>query len=110
MILLLTFSFLAGIVTILSPCILPILPIVLSSTLTHSKKRPLGIVLGFVLSFTFFTLFLTSIVKLFGISADTLRFLSVIVILFFGLSLIVPQFQKYFELLFNRLGPLFPRK
>lgn len=40
MLLLLGFAFLAGIVTILSPCILPVLPVVLSSGVTGGKKRP----------------------------------------------------------------------
>ena len=60
MILLILFSFLAGVVTILSPCILPVLPIILSSSIggkDTGKSRPLGVVTGFIASFTFFTLF-----------------------------------------------------
>jgi cytochrome c biogenesis protein CcdA/thiol-disulfide isomerase/thioredoxin len=109
MILLLGFSFLAGIVTILSPCILPILPIVLSSSVSKGKKRPLGIVTGFILSFTFFTLFLTSIVRLFSIPADTLRIFSVFVILLFGLSLFSSRFQKLLEQLFSKLSKYVPK-
>src|SRR5437667_51456 len=56
MILLLGFAFLAGIVTILSPCILPILPIVLSGSVGRGKRKPLGIILGFIFSFTLLTL------------------------------------------------------
>ncbi len=63
MILLILFSFIAGIVTVLSPCILPVLPIVLSGSVTGGKQRPFGIMTGFVLSFTFFTLFLSGIVQ-----------------------------------------------
>jgi cytochrome c biogenesis protein CcdA/thiol-disulfide isomerase/thioredoxin len=108
MILLIVFAFLGGIVTILSPCILPVLPIVLSSSLTGGKKRPFGIITGFILSFTFFTLFLTSLVKAFGISADVLRNISVVIIALFGLSLLVPQFQAQMEKLFSRLANLVP--
>ena len=75
MIALAVFAFIAGIVTILSPCILPILPVILSSSVdTSGKKRPFGIVLGFILSFTFFTLFLSTIVKISGIPSDFLRY------------------------------------
>ncbi len=104
------FAFLAGIVTILSPCILPILPVILATSVTdeNSKKRPYGIVVGFILSFTFFTLFLSSIVKLFGIDAETLRNFSVIVIALFGLSLIIPRFQLMMEGLFARLANFMP--
>src|SRR3989344_7372497 len=103
MIILISFAFLAGIITILSPCILPILPIVLSGTI-GSKRKPLGIVIGFILSFTLFTLFLSALVKATGISADTLRSLSIIIILFFGISLLLPQVQVFLEKLFSRLS------
>ncbi len=106
MIILIAFAFLAGIITILSPCILPILPIVLSGSF-GSKRKPLGIVLGFILSFTLFTLFLSAIVKATGISADALRSLSVIIILIFGISLILPNFQVFMERLFSRLSTKF---
>ncbi|TSC87713.1 MAG: hypothetical protein G01um101416_393 [Microgenomates group bacterium Gr01-1014_16] len=103
MILLIFFAFLAGFVTILSPCILPVLPVVLSGSVGGGKRRPFGIVAGFVASFTFFTLFLSFLVKATGISADSLRLLSVIVIFSFGLSLILPGFQAFIEKLFARL-------
>lgn len=107
MFLLIIFSFLAGLVTILSPCILPLLPIILSSA-SGSKQRPLGVITGFVASFTFFTLFLASIVKFSGVSADSLRFLSVVVLMVFGLSLLVPAIQIKLELLFSKLANLTP--
>lgn len=108
MIFLLFFAFLGGIVTILSPCILPVLPIVLSGTLTGGKKKPLGVVTGFILSFTFFTLFLTTIVKATGVSADALRTISVLVIGTFGISLLLPKFQVTMEKLFSRLASIVP--
>ena len=107
MILLLGFAFLAGIVTILSPCILPVLPIVLSGGVSGGKRRPLGIVTGFIASFTFFTLFLTAIVRLTGISPDVLRSISVVIIISFGLNLIVPKFQTVFEQVIGKLSNLF---
>ena len=106
---LLIFAFLAGIVTILSPCILPILPIVLSGTVSGDKKRPYGIILGFILSFTFFTLFLTTIVRLTGIPTNTLRIIAGIVLMLFGLSLLVPAFQTYIEKLFTKLSVFAPK-
>jgi len=112
MILLIAFAFLAGIVTILSPCILPILPIILSSTIGGreiGKSRPFGVVIGFVLSFTFFTLFLSTIVRLSGISADALRLVSVFVIAGFGLSFLIPRFQLLLEQLFSKLAGFVPQ-
>ena len=112
MILLLLFAFLAGIVTILSPCILPILPIVLSSSIGDKKtnmSRPIGVVFGFVASFSFFTLFLSSIVQFTGIPAGSLRLVSVLIIAMLGVSMLIPQFQLLTEKLFSRLISLLPR-
>ncbi|MEK7111092.1 MAG: cytochrome c biogenesis protein DipZ [Patescibacteria group bacterium] len=111
MILLVAFAFLAGVITVLSPCILPILPIILTSSIggqNTGKSRPLGVVTGFVLSFTFFTLFLSTIVRLSGIPADTLRFVSVFVIAGFGMSLLIPRFQVLVEQLFSKLAGFMP--
>jgi cytochrome c biogenesis protein CcdA/thiol-disulfide isomerase/thioredoxin len=108
MLLLILFAFLAGIVTILSPCILPILPIVLSSSVGGGKKRPIGIIIGFILSFTFFTLFLSSIVNALHIPADSLRIFSVVVIALFGASLLIPQVQVMIERVFSRLSGVLP--
>ena len=118
MILLIAFAFLAGIVTVLSPCILPILPIVLSSTIGGffdsaqdkrvDRARPLGVVLGFILSFTFFTLFLSTIVSFSHIPAESLRLFSVIVIAVFGVSFLIPQFQFLLEKLFSKLAGFVP--
>ncbi|RJR28218.1 cytochrome c biogenesis protein DipZ [Candidatus Microgenomates bacterium] len=109
MLILVVFAFIAGIVTVLSPCILPILPIVLSGSLVSGKKRPYGIVTGFVLSFTFFTLFLSTIVRATGINADSLRLVSVIIVAMFGASLLVPKFQELSEKLFARLSNFAPK-
>ncbi len=109
MIILIFFAFLGGIVTILSPCILPILPIVLSSSVIGGKKRPLGVVTGFILSFTFFTLFLSAIVRATGLSADSLRLVAVAVITIFGLSLIVPALQQRMEALFTKFAQTGPK-
>lgn len=100
MLILILFAFIAGIVTVLSPCILPVLPIVLSGSVGEGKRRPLGVVAGFILSFTFFTLFLSSLVQWTGVSADALRAFSVVVIILFGASLLFPQAQAMLEKLF----------
>jgi cytochrome c biogenesis protein CcdA len=111
MIILLLFAFLAGIVTILSPCILPILPIVLSTSVTGDRTdhtHPLGVIVGFVGSFTLFTLFLTTLVNLFHLPSDSLRLASIIIVFVFGISLLIPQFQRLLEQLFSRLTALIP--
>lgn len=110
MIILILFAFLGGVVTILSPCILPILPIVLSGSITGGKRRPLGVVTGFIASFTFFTLFLSAIVKTTGLSADNLRLVAVLVITLFGLSLVIPTLQERMGKIFSRLAQMGSRQ
>ncbi|HSW90088.1 MAG TPA: cytochrome c biogenesis protein DipZ [Patescibacteria group bacterium] len=96
MLLLILFSFLAGLATALSPCVLPVLPAILSAGLSGSKKHSLAIIIGLVVSFSFFTLFLTTIVKLLGIDPNILRFVSIAIIAVFGLILIFPKFSDWF--------------
>jgi cytochrome c biogenesis protein CcdA/thiol-disulfide isomerase/thioredoxin len=94
---LLAFAFVSGIVTILSPCILPVLPVVLSGSTGSGRSRPVGVIIGFVSGFTFFTLALSSLVRALGIPPDALRIAAVVFIVLFGLVLVVPVLRNLFE-------------
>src|SRR3990172_735283 len=96
MFLLILFAFLAGFVTILSPCILSIAPILLTAGANHNHHKPLGIITGLIISFSFFTLALSAIVQATGISPDIFRYIALCVIIFFGLTMIVPSFENAF--------------
>src|SRR3972149_8545498 len=111
MLILIFFAFFGGIVTILSPCILPVLPIVLSGSVTGGKGRPWGVITGFIVSFTFFTLFLATLVQATGVSADTMRTVSVFIIFAFGMALVIPKFRKFTEQAFSKLASgILPKK
>jgi len=104
MILLLGFSFLAGLVTMLTPCMWPMLPIVLSSTVKgKDHRRPLGIVIGVMASFAIFTLSVSYLVRLFHIDPNIFRLLAVVVIIFLGLSLLIPLLTRVTEGLVSKL-------
>ncbi len=108
MLLLLGFAFLAGLVTILAPCIWPVLPIVLSSSLaSKGHQRPLGITLGIMLSFTIFTLSVSFLIRMFHIDPNILRIIAVIVIAFLGITMLVPALNGKFEVMVSRLAGLF---
>src|SRR5438105_679069 len=49
-------AFAEGVITVFTPCILPVLPIILATATTGSKRRPYAIVAGLVTTFTLFTL------------------------------------------------------
>ena len=98
MIILLIFAFFAGFITILSPCILSIAPILLAASAEESRYKPLGIIAGLIISFSFFTLSLTAIVQATGISPDIFRSIALGMIIFFGLTMIIPFFENTFAL------------
>lgn len=100
---LVAFAFISGIITILSPCILPVLPIVLSGGVGGGRRRPYGIVSAFVASFTLFTLALSTIVDALGIPAGALRLVSVIILVLFGLVMLLPVLRDRFERAASRL-------
>ena len=104
---LILFSFISGLVSILAPCIWPLLPIVLSSSASGGKKKPLGIVLGIVTSFTLITLSISYIIKIFHFDAEILRFFAVFVIGILGLSLIIPSFGAKLEFLVSIISSKF---
>jgi len=81
-------AFLEGLGLILSPCILPILPIVLAAGVEGGRRRPYGIILGFVFAFTALSLLSRVLIQIFGIDTETLRMVSIIVLMIFGLILI----------------------
>lgn len=105
MIILLAFAFLSGLVTILAPCIWPLLPIILSSSVAGGggHRRPLGITLGVMLSFTIFTLSVSYLVKLFNFDPNVLRIAAVVIIGFLGFCMIVPGFNTILELGISKL-------
>ena len=96
----------AGIFTVLSPCVLPVLPVIFSAGMGHGKWNPLGVVLGLVGSFSFFTLALTAIVTSFVISADLLRTVAIWIIISFGIIMIFPKLSDWFARLTTPLADL----
>jgi cytochrome c biogenesis protein CcdA/thiol-disulfide isomerase/thioredoxin len=97
MVLLLLISFVSGFVTILAPCIWPLLPIVLSSSINGNKSKSLGITLGILITFGFFTLSVSYLVFLFKFDPGVLRLMAALVIGFFGLTLAFPYLTKILE-------------
>ena len=96
MLILILFAFLAGIATVLSPCVIPVLPALLSASGGKGRARPFGVILGLVVSFVFFTLALTAIIKATGISPNILRYIAIGLIALFGLFMIFPKLGDWF--------------
>ncbi len=75
------FAFVAGAGTALSPCVLPVLPAVLSAGITGGRRRPLGVVVGLAASFTFATVALVYVIEALGLPDDFLRTLAIVTLL-----------------------------
>src|SRR5690242_18284430 len=93
----LVLAFLEGFALIISPCILPILPIILAGSLSGSKTRPLGIILGFILSFALFTFFSRALVTHTGLDLNLIRHLSYALLLLFGCIMISTTLTEKFS-------------
>lgn len=97
-------AFLEGLALIVSPCILPILPILLSSTITGGKRRPLGIIIGFSLTFAVFTLLSHFLVAHLKINLDLIRDIAFILILLFGIVMVSDYLTEKFNLFTQKLA------
>jgi cytochrome c biogenesis protein CcdA/thiol-disulfide isomerase/thioredoxin len=104
MVLLMLFGFVAGAGTALSPCVLPVLPIALSAGATGGRRRPLGIVVGLAVSFTFATVALVYVISALGLPNDLLRKLAIAVLLAFGVVLMIPPLAARVEAWLSRFA------
>ena len=94
---LLLFAFASGLITILAPCIWPLLPVVLSSSGTGGRLKPFGVTLGIMTSFTVVTLTISYLVRFLHFDPDILRFFAVAVLAFMGFTLAVPALTRLME-------------
>lgn len=97
-------GFIEGFALIISPCILPILPIVLAGSLAGSKKRPLGIIIGFTLTFAIFAFFSRKVVQYSGIDLNLIRHISYGILFLLGLIMISSYLTEKFSQFTQRLA------
>jgi cytochrome c biogenesis protein CcdA/thiol-disulfide isomerase/thioredoxin len=105
-ILLILIGLIAGVATAVSPCVLPVLPVLLAGG--ASGRKPLRIVVGLVLSFSAFTLFATWVLDKLGLPDDLLRNLAIAFLFVMAVVLLVPQAGLLVErglAFFSRLRP-----
>ena len=93
------FAFVAGVVTVLSPCVLPLLPVILANSAIGGRLRPAGIVVGFAVFFSGITLLLSLLVRQFALSPDVHRTTAALIFIVMGLVLAIPALKARFEML-----------
>ena len=108
MIVLIGFAILAGAGTALSPCVLPVLPALLSAGGVGGRRRPLGIVLGLSVTFTVTIVGVANVVDGVGLGSDPLRDLAIAVLLAFGVVLLAPGLSARLEAPLSRLARFGP--
>ncbi len=109
MLLLLVFALIAGAGTAITPCVLPVLPALLSASALGGRRRPLGIVLGLMGTFTIAIVALAQLVKGVGLAAGAARTLAIVVLICFGLVLLVPSLAERVQAPLSRLGRFGPK-
>lgn len=95
---------LAGVLSILSPCVLPLVPIVLATALGQHRFGPAALAAGLAVSFTTVGLFIATVGYAIGLEADTFRTAGALVILLIGLMLLVPSLQARFAMAAGPVG------
>lgn len=97
-------SLLAGLLTTLSPCVLPILPIVASSAMAQHKVGLFTLALGMATSFTLVGTVIASLGLALGIHSDNLRYIAAIFMIFVALWLLMPKLQQWIGQYTTRLS------
>jgi len=106
MLLLIAFALLAGAGTALSPCVLPVLPALLSAGGVGGRRRPLGVVTGLTVTFTVTIVGIADVVDGVGLGSDPLRYIAIAVLLAAGLVLLVPAVGDRVEARMSRIAAL----
>jgi cytochrome c biogenesis protein CcdA/thiol-disulfide isomerase/thioredoxin len=107
--LLVLFAFVAGAGTAISPCVLPVLPALLSAGATGGRRRPPAIVLGLATTFAITVAGFAEVVDGVGLGDGALRSIAVVVLAGFGVALLAPRLLDRLEAPLSRLARFGPR-
>jgi cytochrome c biogenesis protein CcdA len=87
------FAFIAGILSTLSPCVLPLLPIILVTAVSEHRLGPVALASGLALSFVVIGMFIATIGYGIGLDASFFRVIAAMMLIGIGVILLVPQLQ-----------------
>ncbi len=92
------FAYGAGLLTLINPCVLPVLPIVLATALQASRLGPAALAAGMSVTFVALGLFVAAAGRAFGIDEDTISRAAAVMMILFGLVMLVPAAGRGFAL------------
>jgi cytochrome c biogenesis protein CcdA/thiol-disulfide isomerase/thioredoxin len=110
MLLLIVFALFAGAVTAVTPCVLPVLPALVSASATGGRRRPAGVVAGLCLTFFVTIVGFAKLVDGVGLADGTTRTVAIVVLALFGTALALPPLGHRLEELLAPLSRLGPRR
>jgi cytochrome c-type biogenesis protein len=87
---------LAGALSILSPCVLPLVPVLVAAAVNAHRWGAVALGVGLALSFTIVGIFLATLGVALGLDPDTLRTAGAVLLAVFGVILLVPKLQDLF--------------
>lgn len=97
-------ALLAGVLSVLSPCVLPLLPIVLGTAQSEHRLGPAALACGLAISFTVIGLFVATIGFAIGLDTDVFRAISAVLLIAIGTVLLVPRLQEQFAVAAGPVG------
>lgn len=86
----------AGVLSTLSPCVLPLVPVLVAAAVTAHRWGALALGVGLTLSFTVVGIFLATLGASLGLDPDTFRLVGAVILALFGLVLLIPRLQDLF--------------
>ena len=104
MLVLIAIGLVAGFVTAVSPCVLPVLPILFAGGATGSRRRPLAIIGGLIVSFSAFTLGGVWLLDELGLPKDFMRDVAIVLLFLVAAILVFPRFGQIVERPLYRLS------
>lgn len=96
-------AWLAGVLTLINPCVLPLLPVIIAGALQGHRHGPLYMAAGLTVAFTIVGVLITAFGHLIGLNSSTINTVAAVLMVMFGLVLLVPRAQ---ETLATAAGPL----
>lgn len=110
MLVLIGVGFLAGLVTGISPCIVPVVPVIVAAGATgDDRRRPYWVVAGLVVTFTAATLAGGEVLDLLHLPQDLLYHAGIVLLLLLGIGLVLPFIGQWLERPFARLRARTPK-
>jgi cytochrome c-type biogenesis protein len=97
-------ALLAGILSVLSPCVLPLLPIVFGTAQSEHRLGPAALACGVAVSFTVIGLFVATIGFAIGLDTDFFRMVAAVLLIAVGVVLLVPSLQAQVALAAGPVG------